>query len=113
MLHENIKRLFIKEELIPAIIQEKESGDILMLGYMDNEALSKTRKSGYVWFWSRSRNKLWMKGEESGNKLRVIRIFADCDNDTLLIKVKVMGKAVCHRGTRSCFTKLSTRPPNL
>lgn len=92
------------KELIPVIIQEEKTGDVLMLGYMNQEALEKTQQEGYVCFWSRKRKRLWMKGEESGNKLKVKKIFKDCDGDTLLIQVKLMGTAVCHKGTRSCFT---------
>ncbi len=89
-------------DLIPAIIQE-ENGVVLMMAYMNEEAYTKTQKSGYVWFYSRSRKKLWMKGEESGNKLKVIDIFEDCDGDTLLIKVRLEGTCACHTGTYSCF----------
>lgn len=89
--------------LVPAIIQDYQSGDVLMLGYMNDEALQKTLDTGLVYFWSRKRKKLWMKGEESGNKLRVKDIFKDCDNDTILIKVAVLGKNVCHTGSKCCF----------
>lgn len=95
-----------KKDLIPAIIQEEKTGDVLMLGYMNNESLNKTRQTGLVWFWSRSLKKLWMKGETSGNKLVVKEILTDCDNDTLLIRVKMMGNAVCHLGSKSCFHHL-------
>lgn len=94
----------MKNSLTPAIIQDYKTNDVLMLGYMNNESLEKTIKSGVVWFWSRSKKRLWMKGETSGNKLKVKEIFKDCDNDTLLITVKIMGTAVCHTGTKSCFT---------
>lgn len=89
--------------LIPTIIQESKNGEVLMLGYMNKDSLQKTLESGWVWFWSRSKNKLWMKGEESGNKLKVKEIFKDCDKDTLLIKVELIGKSVCHTGNKSCF----------
>ncbi len=89
--------------LIPAIIQEDKTGDVLMLGYMNQEALKKTQKENFVYFWSRKRNKLWMKGEESGNKLKVKKIFFDCDRDSLLLQVELIGSTVCHEGTRSCF----------
>lgn len=96
----------MKNSLTPAIIQNYKTNDVLMLGYMNNESLEKTFQDGFVWFWSRSRKKLWMKGETSGNKLQVKEIFNDCDKDTLLIKVKVIGNdAVCHTGTKSCFTE--------
>jgi phosphoribosyl-AMP cyclohydrolase len=91
--------------LIPAIIQEEKSGRVLMLGYMNKEAYRKTLKTGLVHFWSRGRQKLWLKGEESGNKLKVKEIVADCDNDTLLIKAKLLGKMVCHTGSYTCFLK--------
>ncbi len=76
-----------------------------MLAYMNPEALEKTKQTGYVHFWSRSRKKLWLKGEESGNKLKVKEIFADCDKDTLLIIVELEGTCVCHTGNHSCFFK--------
>lgn len=91
------------KELIPVIIQEEKTGDVLMLGYMNQEALGKTRQEGYVYFWSRKRKRLWMKGEESGNKLKVKKIFWDCDKDTLLIKAELIGTITCHKGTKSCF----------
>lgn len=89
--------------LVPAIIQDYKSGDIYMLGYMNDEALQKTIATGLVYFWSRKRKKLWLKGEESGNRLRVKEIFKDCDNDTILIKAKLLGKNVCHTGKKCCF----------
>lgn len=93
--------------LVPVIIQNYKTGDVFMLGYMNEEALQKTIKTGWVYFWSRSRKKLWLKGEESGNKLKVKEIYLDCDKDTLLINVELIGKNVCHTGNRSCFyTKL-------
>lgn len=97
------KQIFNKKRLIPVIIQEISTGEVLMLGYMNQEAFKKTLTGSYVYFWSRSRNKLWMKGEKSGNKLKVIKIFSDCDNDTLLIKAKLIGSGVCHKGYKSCF----------
>lgn len=91
--------------LVPAIVQDA-SGDVLMLGFMNNDAYQRTLSSGYVTFYSRTRNELWMKGETSGNKLRVISAATDCDRDSLLFRVEVEGKGVvCHEGTRSCFTK--------
>ena len=89
--------------LIPSIIQDDRTNEVYMLGYMNNESLQKTIKTGMVYFWSRSRNKLWMKGEESGNTLKVEEIYIDCDKDTLLIMVKLMGTNVCHTGNRTCF----------
>lgn len=95
----------MKKILIPAIIQDYKNGIVYMLGYMNEEALKKTKETGYVYFWSRSRNCLWMKGEESGNKLKAKEIFIDCDNDTLLVKVELDGKNVCHTGNITCFFK--------
>lgn len=94
-------------KLIPIIIQENESREVLMLAYMNNKALKKTRETGFVYFWSRKRKKLWLKGEESGNTLQVKEMLTDCDNDTLLIRVKLIGTHVCHTGNKTCFfTKL-------
>jgi len=90
--------------LIPAIIQDVTDDEILMLGYMNKESLSRTLSSGDVWFYSRSRQELWHKGATSGNFLRVQSIYKDCDNDTLLIRAKPVGP-VCHLGTRTCFLK--------
>jgi phosphoribosyl-AMP cyclohydrolase len=88
--------------LIPAIIQDFENGEVLMLGYMDKEALKRTLGTGDVWFYSRSRQELWHKGETSGNFLRVKSITKDCDSDTLLIEAEPTGP-VCHTGNRTCF----------
>jgi phosphoribosyl-AMP cyclohydrolase len=90
--------------LIPAIIQDAETAEILMVGFMNEEALAETRRTGYVTFFSRTRQRLWTKGETSGNKLRVIAMLVDCDDDSLLVKVKRLGDGnVCHTGERSCF----------
>lgn len=94
---------FDKMELIPAIAQDSETGDVLMLAYMNRTAYEETLKTGKVCYYSRSRNKLWRKGEESGNVQEVRDIFFDCDSDTLLIKVHQVGGAACHEGYRSCF----------
>src|SRR3990172_13324518 len=88
--------------LIPVIIQDWKNGDVLMLAYMNEESLNKTIETGFTDFWSRSRNKLWKKGETSGNEQIVKEINYDCDNDTLLIKAEQKGVA-CHTGNRSCF----------
>lgn len=93
---------FDKQELIPAIIQDHQNNDVLMLAYMNRESFLKTLQTGLTWFWSRSRGKLWQKGESSGNIQKVQEIFYDCDADTLLIKVDQTGPA-CHTGARSCF----------
>lgn len=95
--------------LVPVTIQEYKNGDVLMLGYMNEEAFQKTLETGWVYLWSRSRQKLWMKGEESGNKLKVRKIYTDCDNDSLLVKIELNGSNVCHTGNKSCFyTKLES-----
>ena len=90
--------------LIPAVIQDAETLEILMVGFMNAESLEKTKQTGFATFWSRSRNKLWMKGETSGNQLKVIETLVDCDEDTLVLKCKPLGDGVaCHTGERSCF----------
>ena len=90
--------------LVPAVIQDAESGEVLMVGFMNDTALAKTQESGFATFYSRSREKLWTKGETSGNKLAVQEILVDCDDDTVLVKVKRLGDGnVCHTGERSCF----------
>ena len=90
--------------LIPAVIQDADSSEVLMVGFMNDEALARTRTSGYATFFSRTRNTLWMKGETSGNKLAVVDILVDCDDDTVLLKVKREGDGnVCHTGERTCF----------
>jgi phosphoribosyl-ATP pyrophosphohydrolase/phosphoribosyl-AMP cyclohydrolase len=92
--------------LLPVVVQDSSDGEILMVGFMNREALDRTLEQGYVSFFSRTRNQLWMKGETSGNRLRVISAATDCDHDTLLLRVEVEGAGVvCHRGTRSCFTE--------
>ena len=92
--------------LVPAIVQDDGSGEILMLGFMNEEAFQKTLVSGYVTFFSRTRNQLWTKGESSGNRLKVLSVSTDCDRDSFLIRVQVEGAGiVCHLGTRSCFTQ--------
>ena len=84
----------------------RRTGEVLMLGFMNREACERTLDSGYVTFFSRTRNQLWMKGETSGNRLKLIAATTDCDRDTLLLQVEVEGAGlVCHEGTRSCFTK--------
>ena len=92
--------------LAPAIVQDADNGDVLMVGFMNQEALDKTLSTGYVTFYSRTRNKLWTKGETSGNRLKIVSMATDCDNDALLFRVDVEGDGlVCHEGTVSCFTK--------
>jgi len=90
--------------LIPAVIQDADSSEVLMVGFMNDTALAETRRTGFATFFSRSRNKLWMKGETSGNRLEVQDILVDCDDDTVLLKVKRLGDGnVCHTGERTCF----------
>jgi phosphoribosyl-AMP cyclohydrolase len=89
--------------LVPAIIQDERSGDILMLGFMNSESFAETQRTGEVVFFSRSRNKLWKKGESSGHVLRVREMRVDCDADALLVRVEAIGPGVCHEGYRSCF----------
>lgn len=93
---------FDERGLVPAIVQDASTGEVLMLAFMNSESLSKTVESGETWFWSRSRNALWHKGETSGNTQRVVSIEIDCDGDTLLIRVEPRGPA-CHTGERTCF----------
>ena len=89
--------------LVPAIIQDERTGDVLMLGFMNPESLAETQCTGEVVFFSRSRNKLWKKGESSGHVLRVREMRVDCDADALLVRVEAVGPGVCHEGYRSCF----------
>ena len=94
---------FTKAELIPVIAQDEQSGDVLMLAYMNREAYDETLRTGRVVYFSRSRKKLWRKGEESGNVQELRSLYFDCDADTLLVKVHQIGGAACHEGYRSCF----------
>lgn len=90
--------------LIPAVIQDEGSGEVLMVGFMNAEALARTRETGFATFFSRTRGRLWTKGETSGNRLKVLTILQDCDEDTVLVKVERLGDGnVCHTGERSCF----------
>ncbi|HEY8172835.1 MAG TPA: phosphoribosyl-AMP cyclohydrolase [Dehalococcoidia bacterium] len=91
--------------LIPAIIQDDETDAVLMLGYMNAETLQMTKEKGQVVFWSRSRQEIWHKGATSGDLLEVRSIKADCEDNALLVRVKMLGKAVCHTGARACFFK--------
>lgn len=97
-----VERFFQKSELLPAVIQEAKTGEVLMLAYMNRESMRKTLETGYTWFWSRSRRELWNKGATSGHLQKVTRIMGDCDSDTLLIFVEQTG-AACHTGHHSCF----------
>jgi len=92
--------------LVPGMVQDSRTGELLMLGFLNETSYKMTLETGYVTFWSRTRSKLWMKGETSGNRLRVVSAATDCDSDALLFKVEVEGDGlVCHEGTVSCFTK--------
>jgi phosphoribosyl-AMP cyclohydrolase len=92
--------------LAPAIVQDAANGDVLMLGFMNTDAYQRSLSTGYVTFFSRTRNRLWTKGETSGNRLRIVSASTDCDADALLFRVFVEGDGlVCHEGTRSCFTR--------
>ena len=91
--------------LIPAVSQDAATSEVLMVGFMNEEAWAMTQESGYVTFFSRTRNQLWTKGETSGNRLAVMQLFTDCDDDTVLIKARCEGDGkVCHTGARSCFS---------
>ena len=94
---------FSKTELVPVIAQDESTGDVLMLAYMNQQAYEETLQTGRVCYYSRSRKKLWRKGEESGNVQELKSIYFDCDADTLLVKVNQIGGAACHEGYRSCF----------
>lgn len=99
---EDLEQYFAKGELIPAVVQEASTGQVLMLAYMNKESLKSTLESGYTWFWSRSRQELWNKGATSGHLQKVVAMYSDCDNDTLLVQVEQTG-AACHTGHHSCF----------
>lgn len=99
---EDLEQYFAKGELIPAVVQEASTGQVLMLAYMNQESLKRTLESGYTWFWSRSRQELWNKGATSGHMQKVVAMYSDCDNDTLLVQVEQTG-AACHTGHHSCF----------
>ena len=102
MTDTELERYFKKADLIPAIIQEDSTNQVLMLAYMNRESMKKTLETGYTWFWSRSRQELWHKGETSGHIQKVVSMALDCDRDTLLVQVIPKGPA-CHTGARTCF----------
>jgi phosphoribosyl-AMP cyclohydrolase len=92
--------------LAPAVIQDEASGELLMVGFMNREAWEMTLRTGFATFYSRTRQTLWTKGETSGNRLEVVRAWTDCDRDTVLLRVRVLGTGkVCHTGSKSCFTQ--------
>lgn len=97
-----IEKFFQKSDLLPAIVQEYSTNEVLMLAYMNRESLKKTLETGYTWFYSRSRRELWNKGATSGHFQKIVRIIGDCDDDTLLVLVRQTGPA-CHTGSHSCF----------
>ena len=101
---EELDRFFVKSELLPAIVQETGTKEVLMLAYMNRESLQKTLETGYTWFYSRSRQELWNKGATSGHLQKVLSIYGDCDDDTLLVEVVKTG-AACHTGSHTCFFK--------
>lgn len=98
----DLEQYFQKGELVPCIVQEAGTGEVLMLAYMNRESLQKTLETGYTWFYSRSRGELWNKGATSGHLQKVLSLTSDCDNDTLLAVVEQTGPA-CHTGSHSCF----------
>ncbi|MBC8575503.1 phosphoribosyl-AMP cyclohydrolase [Yanshouia hominis] len=98
----DLERFFQKGELIPAVVQEQSTGEVLMLAYMNRESLRLTLETGYTWFYSRSRQELWNKGATSGHLQKVLSLYGDCDDDTLLVMVEQTGPA-CHTGAHSCF----------
>ncbi len=98
----NIDDFFVKSELIPAICYDVDTKTVLMLAFMNKESLKRTLETGYTWFWSRSRQEYWNKGATSGHLQKVVSIYGDCDNDTLLVNVRQTGVA-CHTGSYSCF----------
>ncbi|MCM1054113.1 MAG: phosphoribosyl-AMP cyclohydrolase [Bacteroides sp.] len=99
---DSLDRYFEKSDLIPAVAFDVNTKTVLMLAYMNRESLKKTLETGYTWYWSRSRGELWNKGATSGHLQKVISIYSDCDNDTLLLNVEQTGNA-CHTGSYSCF----------
>ena len=103
-MENNLDKYFVKSDLIPAVIQEKATGEVLMVAWMNKESMAKTLETGYTWFWSRSRQELWNKGATSGHLQKVVEIYSDCDDDTLLVAVEQTG-AACHTGNHSCFFK--------
>ena len=101
---EELDRFFVKSAMLPAIVQETGTKEVLMLAYMNRESLQKTLETGYTWFYSRSRQELWNKGATSGHLQKVLSIYGDCDDDTLLVEVVQTG-AACHTGSHTCFFK--------
>ena len=104
MPEDELDLYFSKSDLIPAIIQDDDTDEVLMLAYMNRESFRRSLETGYTWFYSRSRKALWNKGETSGHTQKIVSVFSDCDDDTLLLRVKQKG-AACHTGSHSCFFK--------
>ena len=106
-MSESVKIDFAKDGgMVAGLVQDATSGQVLMLGFLNEESWKRTQESGFVTFWSRTRKKLWMKGESSGNRLKIVSVSTDCDNDALLFRVQVEGYWLfCHEVTVSCFTK--------
>jgi phosphoribosyl-ATP pyrophosphohydrolase/phosphoribosyl-AMP cyclohydrolase len=104
---------FDSRGLVPTIVQDADSGDVLMLAYMNREALAQTVASGRTWFWSRSREELWCKGETSGDRQYVREVRVDCDGDAVLLRVDQHGQAACHTKEWSCFYRLAARGPGV
>ena len=100
----DLEKYFVKSDLIPAVGQEHSTGEVLMVAWMNRESMAKTIETGYTWFWSRSLQELWNKGATSGHLQKVVEIYSDCDDDTLLVSVEQTG-AACHTGNQSCFFK--------
>ena len=100
----DLEKYFVKSDLIPAVVQEHSTGEVLMVAWMNRESMAKTIETGYTWFWSRSRQELWNKGATSGHLQKVVEIYSDCDDDTLLVSVEQTG-AACHTGNHICFFK--------
>lgn len=94
---------FDENGLVPAVVQEEDTNEVLMIGFMSPESLRMTYDKGLVTFWSRSRQELWTKGETSGNRLRLVRVHYNCEENTLLVKARLEGDAVCHTGNRTCY----------
>ena len=111
-MSEAVKLDFAKMDgLLPAVVQDAESGQVLMVGFLNEASYGKTLETGFVTFWSRTRQKLWTKGETSGNRLRVVSAATDCDQDAVVFRVVVEGDGlVCHEGTVSCFTRAIALP---
>ena len=100
--------VFSKAELLPAVVQDAQTGEVLMMAYMNAESYAETVATGRAVYFSRSRNRLWRKGEQSGNVQQVHAIYVDCDRDTILLKVRQIGDAACHQGYHSCFYRQVT-----